>query len=248
MKIASADATTHARAPKQRRSRESYDRVILAAADLLREGGLSALTLAAVSRNAQVSIGSIYCRVDGKDSLVREVQAVMLPEIEREFTLLVNRVRRKQLPLGEMVPLLIREFAHYLHKHAALLAAFMQQGDHDSVVEEVGRRSFQQTLLDFKLLLLEYASEFGHPEPEEAAVMCFTVAYATLGRYLGLHSGVRGHGGAGEGNWRRLVEATGQMCWVYLAHSPTPARATVAATPRRKSRSTGRSGAPPRPR
>src|SRR5579862_4980043 len=130
--------TPHSRAPKQRRSRESYDRMIEAAIDLLQQGGLAALTLAAVSRRSRVSIGSIYCRVDGKDSLLREVQAIVLQQMEREFALLVSRVRRRQLPLPELVPTLIWEFAHYLRRHAALLAAFMQQGDQDPVVEEVG--------------------------------------------------------------------------------------------------------------
>ncbi len=157
--------TSHSRAPKQRRSRESYDRMIEAAIELLKEGGLGALTLAAVSRRSRVSIGSIYCRVDGKDALLREVQAIVLKQMEHEFALLVNRVRRRQLPLRELVPTMVWEFAHYLRRHAALLAAFMQQGDRDRIVEEVGARSYAQTVTDFNLVLLERRSEFRHPDP-----------------------------------------------------------------------------------
>jgi len=233
MPLKSTLKTSHARTPKQQRSRESFDRVIVAATELLRDGGLAALTLAAVSRRSKVSIGSIYCRVDGKDALVREVQLVVLAEMEHEFALLVNRVRRKHLPLISLVPTLIAEFASYLQKHATLLSAFMQQGDRDRVVEEVGRRSFQETLLDFKLLLLERASEFAHPDPEEAATMCFNVTYATLGRFLGLNSGVPGHGGTGEGDWSRLVENLGVMCRAYIMTSTTEASKASARVSRR---------------
>ena len=208
--------TPHSRAPKQRRSRESYDRMIEAATELLKEGGLAALTLSAVSRRSRVSIGSIYCRVDGKESLLREVQAIVLQQMEHEFALLVSRVRRRQLPLRELVPTLIWEFAHYLRRHAALLAAFMQQGDRDPVVEEIGRKSYLQTVIDFNLVLLERKSEFQHPDPEHAATTCFSVVYAALARYLGLNSGAPGHGGAGEGNWQQLVEDLGLMSLAFM--------------------------------
>lgn len=209
--------TPHSRAPKQRRSRESYDRMIEAATELLKEGGLGALTLAAVSRRSRVSIGSIYCRVDGKDALLREVQAIVLKQMEHEFALLVNRVRRRQLPLRELVPTMVWEFAHYLRRHAALLAAFMQQGDRDPIVEQVGARSYAQTVTDFNLVLLERRSEFRHPDPEHAATTVFTVAYAALARYLGLNSGAPGHGGAGEGNWQQLVEDLGLMSLAFIS-------------------------------
>jgi AcrR family transcriptional regulator len=208
--------TPHSRAPKQRRSRESYDRMIEAAIELLKEGGLGALTLAAVSRRSHVSIGSIYCRVDGKDALLREVQGIVLQQMEREFALLVSRVRRKQLALRELVPTLVSELAHYLRRHSGLLAAFIQQGDRDPRVEEAGRKSYAQTIMDFNLVLLERKSEFRHPDPEHAATTVFSVVYSALGRFLGLNAGAPGHGGAGEGNWQQLVEDLGLMSLAFV--------------------------------
>jgi AcrR family transcriptional regulator len=208
--------TSHARAPKQLRSRQSYDRMIEAALDLLKEGGLSALTLAAVSRRSRVSIGSIYCRVESKEALLREVQAVVMNQMEHEFALLVSRVRRKQLSLRELVPTMVRELALYLKRHAEVLSAFMQQGDRDPVVEAVGRKAFQQNVLDFKLVLLDRHADFNHPDPEHAAATCFTVVYAALARYLGLTAGSPTHGGAGEGDFKQLVDDLGLMALAFL--------------------------------
>src|ERR1700730_10429964 len=140
--------------------------MIEAAKEILHEGGLAALTLAEVSRQSRVSIGSIYCRVDSKEDLVRAVQARALEEMDHEFAMLVNRVRRKSLPLRALVPTMTRELALYLRRHAPLLRAFMQQAVDDPVLEAVGKKSFQQNALDFKLILLDRQAEIRHPEPE----------------------------------------------------------------------------------
>lgn len=206
--------TAHSRTPKQTRSRESFDRVIDAAADILREGGLQALTLTDVSRRSRVSIGSIYCRVKSKDDLIRAVQAHVFVQMDNEMAAMVNRIRRKGLPLHELVPTLVSDLAHYLRRHGALLNALIERGAQDPVVAAVGRKAHAQAALDFKLLLLERRSEFQHPDPEHAAATCFTVVYGVLARYLGL-GGAR-ETGAGEGDWKQLVEDLGLMALAFL--------------------------------
>ena len=189
--------------------------MIDAAIEILQEDGLHALTLMEVSRRSRVSIGSIYCRVKGKEDLIRVVQSRALTEMEKEFAALVNRVRRRSLPLNELVPAIVRELALYLRRHANLLTAFMQSGAQDPLVEAAGRKAFQQNALDFRLILLERHAEFRHPDPEHAAATCFMVVYGALARYLGL--GAAGAtDGAGEGNWNQLVDDLGSMALAFL--------------------------------
>ena len=201
----------YARTPKQARSRQSYDRMLEAATAIINEGGLQALTLAEVSRRSKVSIGSIYCRVDGKEALLREVQARTLALMGAEFAMMLTRVRRRGLGLRELVPTMVRELALYLRRHSRLLSAFMQQAPSDSVISNAGRKKFQQTALDYKLILLERRDEIQHPEPERAVEMCFTLAYSCLARFLGL-----GSLGVNEGNWNELAEDLGLMSLAYL--------------------------------
>ena len=208
--------TLHARKPKQRRSRESYERMIEGAVAILREKGLEGLTLAEVSRRSHVSIGSIYCRVQSKEHLLREVQARVLGEMDHEFAMLVNRVRRRMLPLRELVPVVVRELAQFLRRHAVLLNSFMQQAQRDEHMASEGRHSYSQAMIDFKLLLLEHQAEFGHPDPERATSACFIIVYGTLARYLGLGAIPGGHSGAGEGDWKQLVDDLGLMALAFL--------------------------------
>jgi AcrR family transcriptional regulator len=204
----------YARSPKQSRSRKTFDRVIEAAVEILKAEGLQQLTLAEVSRRSGVSIGSIYCRVDSKEDLIRVVQAQGLEGLDREFAVMINRVRRRALPLRDLVPTMVRELAVYLRRHAALLTAFMQQGSRDPLVASVGRKSYLQTALDFKLILLERHAEFHHPDPEHAASTIFTVVYGCVARYLGL--GAHAESGAGEGDWNQLIEDLGLMALSFL--------------------------------
>jgi len=190
--------------------------MIKAAIEVIEERGLAGLTLSTVSTRSRVSIGSIYNRVESKEALLREVQAVVLQRMEREFAVLVNRVRRRMLALRELVPVMVWELAHHLRRYAPLLAAFMQAADRDPVVEEVGRKAYQQNLLDFQLVLLERKAEFRHPDPEHAASTCFSVVYASLARHLGLDSRPPGRHGAGEGNWQQLVQDLGAMSLAFM--------------------------------
>jgi len=206
----------HTRTPKQNRSRQSFDRVLEAATALVAEGGYRALTLAEVSRRSRVSIGSIYCRVKSKEDLFRAVHARALAIIEADFAAIATRIRRRRLPLKELVPLLVRELALHLQRHARLLASFIERGGLDPEVAALGRRSHAQTALDFRLLLLDRHAEFVHPDPEHAAATCFHVVYGTVARYLGF--GIQHeHGGAGEGNWKQLIADLGLMCLAFLA-------------------------------
>lgn len=205
-----------ARKPKQTRSQQSYDRMLDAATQILEAGGLQALTLSEVSRRSKVSIGSIYCRVDGKDDLLRAVQARALGQMDREFALLLTRARRRGLPLRELVPTMVRELSNFLRRHAKLLSAFMQQAATDPVIQATGAKSWQQTALDFKLILLERRDEFGHPDPDHAAEMCFIVVYGCLARFLGFNS-IDGDAQGAPSNWNELIDDLGLMMLGFLA-------------------------------
>lgn len=208
------DARPHkfANAPKQDRSRASFERVLDAATTLLAEKGYAQFTLSELSRRAKVSIGSIYCRVQSKDDLIRQVQVRTLEQYDLEFGALINRLRRKSMPLTELVPAAVKELGEFHRRHAAILSAFMARAPADPVIEATGRKAYQQTVLDFKMLLLERRKEIRHPDPDRAVETCHSVIYSSVARFLGLSS----RDAIGEGNWAELIEDLGQMSLCFL--------------------------------
>src|SRR5262245_26618965 len=83
-RLASEMTGSLAREPKQDRSRASFERVLDTATALLAEKGYSEFTLQELSRRSKVSIGSVYCRVNGKDDLIRLVQVRTLDRLDVE--------------------------------------------------------------------------------------------------------------------------------------------------------------------
>ena len=205
--------TSHAREPKQDRSRASFERLLDAAAALLAERGYSDFTIAEVSKRSKVSVGSIYGRFENKDALVRATQERVLARMDQEYAGLVNKLRRKRLPLSALVTTGVKELAQFHRRHANELIPFMDRASSDPVIATVGKKAHAQMALDFKLLLLERRNEILHPDPERAASTCFAVIYATLARHLGLGSA---KDVVGEGDWRQLVQDLGQMSLTFL--------------------------------
>lgn len=65
--------TTAKRLPRQARSRERVDAILDAAASLLRDGGLAAVSTNRIAGQAGVPVGSIYQYFDNKEDVVRQL-------------------------------------------------------------------------------------------------------------------------------------------------------------------------------
>ena len=209
--------TPLARKPKQARSRQSLKKMLDTAKEMLAENGYAEFTLQELSKRSNVSIGSIYHRFESKQELVRRVQAEVLETIEQEHALLINRLRRKNLPLRELVPAVVNVFSDFLRRHAPILRVFMDIAPTDPVVAEIGKRYHGQSMLDVKLLLLECRDEIRHPDPEHAVEASFSVIYACLGRYLGLGTAADV---VGEGDWKTLLDDLSLMTLLFLTSAP----------------------------
>lgn len=202
-----------ARAPKQSRSRASFEKVLAAATAILAESGYDGLTLNDVSRRSGVSIGSIYGRVTGKDELVQIVQRQVLELMAAEQDRMLAPARWAGLPLDRLTPALVDELAEFLRRWSPLLRAFMLRAGQDEVVSAAGRASAVQSAARAEALLLLCRPEIRRRDPERAAAACYTTIYAVFSRYLGLGLSLEAAGG---GDWAELKEDVAAMCLCYL--------------------------------
>lgn len=201
-----------ARAPKQDRSKASFERVIKSATDILCERGHADFTLSEVSRRSKVSIGSIYARVDSKDELVRIIQQRVYDQIDREFAEIVDRLRRSRLPLRQLVPLLVRGLAEVLRTYGNIFGAMIEMAANDPQISTTGKRHYAEQLLNFKLLILERRAEIVHADPDHAATFAFAILYGMVSRHLGFG----GRDPVGGGDWRRFVDDLSTICLAFL--------------------------------
>ncbi|WP_338759898.1 TetR/AcrR family transcriptional regulator [Massilia sp. METH4] len=209
--------SAHARAPKQGRSRESFERIIAATLDLLGERAYDQITLAEICRRAGVSTGSLYGRVDGKDELLRVVQVRFLAGLAGQFTREADRIAAEARGLEQVVPAVVRGLGALLKDNASLLRAFMLRGTSDPVIGAAGKKSALETFAKFIALLQTCRGEIRHPHPDRAIETGIQLIYATQARFLGLDS----IGRLDEaGSWSQFLDDLSDMLLAFLLFRP----------------------------
>jgi AcrR family transcriptional regulator len=208
--------SAHARAPKQGRSRQSFDRIIEATIELLKERAYDQITLAEICEAAGVSTGSLYGRVDGKDELLRVVQVRFLERLSEQFTEEAQRIASEAHGLEQVVPAVVGSVGALLKENASVLRAFMLRGPSDPAIQAAGRESAKDDSDKFIRLLQACSAEIHHPQPERAINSGMLLIYSTQARFLGLDS----VGGVGQGSWDELLEDLGDMMLSFLLFTP----------------------------
>jgi AcrR family transcriptional regulator len=204
--------------PKQDRSRASFERVLDAAVDVLKEKGYDGFTLQEVSRRSRVSIGSIYCRVDGKDDLFHAVQDHVLARIDAEVESMHDPKKWEHVEPQKMIVYLVREMAEHLRRNTPILRAFISREVVDPYIMQRGKAAHFRFLGRFVALLMRHAARFRHPDPEHAITFCFNLTFASLAKHLDLDTITPSNDGA---QWNQLIDDLGRVVSLFLLSDPS---------------------------
>jgi AcrR family transcriptional regulator len=202
------------RSPRQNRSRASFERVLDAAAKLLAEKGHERFTLLEVSRRAKVSIGSIYCRVDGKKNLFRAVDQRVLARFNVEHSELVAKAKTSGTTLPEIFPAILRGCGDFLKRNGSMVRALILLSQVDPFIGAEGGKSFNDLVTKVTALLLDHRDEIRHPNPDDAAHFAFHIAYGALNRHLGIGNVT---GKPEKGDVGELIDGLTVMCCAFLS-------------------------------
>ena len=208
---------TAVREPQQGRSRASFERMLVAAEELMAERGTDDFTLNDVGKRGKVSIGSIYCRFDSKDDLVRAVQVRVLDRVSSEQLRLIDEAREQAKDLDVLVEMLVEATAETLRRFAAVMRPFMLRATTDPVVATTGKHHYGLSADAVHNALLDHRDEILQPDAERAVRSAYRILYASIARYLGFGSAV---GAAWEGDWVALKEDLARMIAAFLMTAP----------------------------
>jgi AcrR family transcriptional regulator len=202
------------RPPKQRRSRESYERVLDAAHTLLEENGFDGFTVQEVAARSGVSIGAIYERFGNKESLLRAVHARLMESMS-EAGRTAEAAAASVVGASAAIAASIAGMARIMGDNRKALRAFMHLGAVDEVISARGSEASIALSKEFKRSLMAYAGEFRHPRPVVALDVAFRITYSTLARQVM-------YGPVFESDqrlsWKRLVDELSGACAAYLLH------------------------------
>jgi AcrR family transcriptional regulator len=158
-------------APQQARSRESLERLMKAAREILNEKGLDAATVPKVAARAGLSPGSVYRRFPNKDALMRAVILQTLAALDASTASALTSELAERLSLQAFAEIMVRQSLAAQRRNAKMLRAMHQFIlSHPNVgfkkkAAELNARSIQR-VADFLLLK---RSEMNHPDPRKAA-------------------------------------------------------------------------------
>src|SRR5262245_10565955 len=185
--MASANKTL---APKQARSRESFQKLLTAARDVVAEMGLEGATIPRIAARAGLSPGAIYRRFPDKDALLQAVVLKTLQESDDGTRHLLESEEVGDLTLESRAawfvkgmvtthrnsPGLMRTVLHYVLIHPD--PKFRKNTD---ILQD---RSFSR-MVDF---FLQKREEIEHPDPDIAVPLALMMTGSSINAIIDLNT------------------------------------------------------------
>jgi AcrR family transcriptional regulator len=183
-------SATKGLAPKQARSRESFQRLLAAAREVVAEMGLEGATIPRIAARAGLSPGAIYRRFPDKDALLQAVVLKTLQDSDdgtkrllesEEIANLTLESRAEWLVKGMVTthrnyPGLMRTVLHYVLIHPD--PKFRKKAD------TLQDRSFRR-IVDF---FLQKRGEIAHPDPDIAVPLSLMMIGSTINAIIDLNT------------------------------------------------------------
>lgn len=189
--------------------------MLTAAKALFLSGGYDAVTANAVAREAGVAVGTIYGRFGNKDGLVQAVQVVLLKQFEEAVSVCEASPEWTQTQPNHIIRVLIVSLAQLLTDHADILTPVMRHASTNPETALLGKSSYENMRLAFLRAACRAEPLIRHPDPAGTINSCFTIAYATFARTLGLGSSPEA---ADAASLPVLAKDLGAMCEAFLFH------------------------------
>jgi AcrR family transcriptional regulator len=168
------------RVPRQKRSRESLERLLDAAEEQIRAEGSDSLTVASVLNRAGLSVGAFYTRFPDKTALLHLLQDRFHKRLEPLIHAELLEEPSSPETLAEAVNRTIGILIRRLSEERELSRAFMMNSVFDQVLRERGERVNRERREVLIRVLMKHRDEIGHPDPVLAISMAYGMYAAVL--------------------------------------------------------------------
>lgn len=166
------------RPPKQRRSREAWNRVLDTGVELLEDGGYEAFTIAAVCDRAGVAPPAIYARTSTKDALFLAVYEHGIARLRAEQEVFADGNHWAGLEPDTLVRSAVAEMIGISLRHTRFLRAIVLTSAAHPEVQRRGSRYSRELGERFATVLRPLAGMITHADPEAAIWSSFDTLFA----------------------------------------------------------------------
>ena len=169
-------------APQQARSRESLNKLLKAAVEVLGQHGIAGTTIPRIAAHAGLTPGAVYRRFRNKDVLL-ETAILRILEDQRKVLLLSLPVEAAvEIPFPTLAEQVINSLVVSYRVNARLLRA-VRQFLQDNEGTAFWKKASNLEMLTFEHLVAIFVtsgSEIKHSEPRAAAALALMMVSATL--------------------------------------------------------------------
>ena len=174
--------------PRQRRSRETQEKLLAAARRLIAERGREAPTVTEIMDAAGCSVGGFYARFPGGRNALYELLERRLFEASIDcWSDFFSSARRREESLAEVVGGMVALLVQRYRDDRALLRELFLHWRREPPSGDVGAAAKRQADILTSLLtgeLGERREEFRHPDPERAARSILNLLQAMLNEHV----------------------------------------------------------------
>ena len=152
------------------RGRQTLERLLDAAEQMLDYVGLEGATVPAIAAFAGVSVGNVYKRFPDKDSLLRAVHDRFFTEQLAANQFALDPAKWVDTPTIELVTTLVAGMVEGYRSRKSLIRALLlfAQTHTDSEYRERAEKLSLESLQLFEVVLRDRRADIGHPHPERA--------------------------------------------------------------------------------
>src|SRR5215471_7659093 len=167
--------------PQQERSRESLQKLLRAATEVLGQHGVEGATIPRIAQHAGLTPGAVYRRFHDKEALL-ETAILGLLERQAEGLRGMTPEMARQIPLHVFADQVINSLVVAYRSRAPLIRAmrqFVQNRPHNAFWKKASRFEIQsyERLLD---LFLTHSERIKHPDPRRAVSMALMMVISTV--------------------------------------------------------------------
>lgn len=202
--------------PRQKRSRDSLDRMMAATKTLMLRHGSEEFTLIDVGQEGAVSTGSIYLRFSSKENLIRAVMVRWLEDFAALEQAMLAGLERRSGDLASFMIQFVENYAELLRADAPLMSLSMERAAHDPFMSLRGKGQADGTARSVVAAILRFAGEIGGDRHEQKANMTYRMIFSALARELGLGSTAES---AHPLDWATFKRELATVCVTYLKHA-----------------------------
>lgn len=172
-------------APKQDRSRRSYNRILEATAELLARRPFDEITVDEIAERAGYTKGAFYHRFDSKAVLLRHLVARLTSGALEAWRDFLDPAEWKEVSLADFLEAYIHRLVNIYSRSTHLMGAFSFEArwGSDEVLRETAAHLNREVLAGFQAVVLDHADELApavRSDPREAVRFWMTSLAALL--------------------------------------------------------------------